>query len=105
MHFCWTCNERVPSGTRMLGCELCEGWAVTVGEHVAQETLRKREIAKLKTRYAKAVTAAQRAAEARRALPPGSSRARVTTANARWAAAAEYRDMLADQLRELGEDV
>jgi hypothetical protein len=36
--------------------------------------------------------------EARRALPPGSSRARVTTANARWARAAEERDRL---LREL----
>lgn len=31
----------------------------------------------------------ERASEARRALPPGSSRARVTTANARWATASE----------------
>jgi hypothetical protein len=31
---------------------------------------------------------------ARAALPPGSSRARVTTANARWARAAEERDRL-----------
>ena len=33
-----------------------------------------------------------KACEARRALPYGSSRARVTTANARWATAAEMRD-------------
>ncbi|GMA52183.1 hypothetical protein GCM10025857_35400 [Alicyclobacillus contaminans] len=44
-----------------------------MGEHVAQEALRKRETAKLKTRYAKAVTVAQRATEVRRALPPGTS--------------------------------
>ena len=31
---------------------------------------------------------------ARAALPPGSSRARVTTANARWARAAEERDRI-----------
>lgn len=33
-----------------------------------------------------------KAADARHDLPPGSSRARVTTANARWARAAEARD-------------
>lgn len=38
-----------------------------------------------------------RTSEARRALPPGSSRARVTSANARWARACEARDrILAD---------
>jgi len=41
---------------------------------------------------ARAEDASQRAAAARSALPPGSSRARVTTANARWARAAEHRD-------------
>lgn len=34
----------------------------------------------------------QAASEARRRLPAGSSRARVTTANARWARACEARD-------------
>lgn len=34
----------------------------------------------------------------RGALPAGSSRARVTTANANWARAAEYRDRIADLL-------
>lgn len=36
----------------------------------------------------------RRASETRRALPPGSSRARVTTANARWARACEHYDRL-----------
>jgi len=41
---------------------------------------------------------ARKASEARAALPPGSTRARVTTANARWARAAEERDRVAAQL-------
>ncbi|MCB9507993.1 MAG: hypothetical protein H6697_10040 [Myxococcales bacterium] len=45
---------------------------------------------------AKNLVAAQKATEkagaARHALPPGSTRARVTTANARWASQAEERD-------------
>lgn len=40
-------------------------------------------------------------AEARGRLPPGTSRARVTTANARWARAAEERDRLLRKLEEL----
>lgn len=40
------------------------------------------------------------AAEARSALPPGSSRARVTSANARWARAAAARDRVAGELAE-----
>lgn len=40
-------------------------------------------------------------AEARAALSPGSSRARVTTANAKWKTAAEYRDRVAARLAEL----
>lgn len=39
-------------------------------------------------------------AEARSNLPPGSSRARVTTANAKWTRAAEAREGLATRLRE-----
>lgn len=51
----------------------------------------------------KAEKASAKACSARAALPPGSSRARVTKANARWAIAAEYRDMLLRQLREVEE--
>lgn len=36
----------------------------------------------------------QRTSERRRALPPGSTRARVTTANARWSTACEARDRI-----------
>lgn len=36
------------------------------------------------------------ASEARFRLPPGSSRARVTTANARWAKADDYEDLCLD---------
>ncbi len=40
----------------------------------------------------------------RRELPPGSSRARVTTANARWMSAAEHRDRVLERVREIGID-
>lgn len=43
-------------------------------------------------------------AEARAALPAGSTRARVTTANARWARAAEARDLYARQLADAESD-
>jgi len=38
------------------------------------------------------------ASDRRRALPPGTSRSRVTTANARWISAAEERDRLRREL-------
>ncbi len=44
--------------------------------------------------YLAAVSASRKAGEARAALPNGASRARVTTANARWFRAAEHRDRL-----------
>lgn len=47
---------------------------------------------------ARAAAKSTKASEARAALPPGSTRARVTTANARWARAAEERDRVAAQL-------
>ena len=47
---------------------------------------------------------AERAANARAKLAPGSSRARVTTANARWMTACEARDRYAERVRQL-EDV
>ena len=59
-------------------------------------------MAKIQTRFdrlldltqqlVRAEAASLAACDARAALPPGSSRARVTTANARWARAAEHRD-------------
>lgn len=49
------------------------------------------------------VARSKRAAEARSRLPAGSSRARVTSANARWTRAAEARDARARWLREVYE--
>lgn len=48
--------------------------------------------------YIRAADASQRAAAARADLPPGSSRAKVTSANARWSSLAEERDRLARDL-------
>jgi len=45
-----------------------------------------------------AVVASQKASTARADLPAGSSRAAVTSANARWSSAAEERERLAKQL-------
>ena len=47
---------------------------------------------------ARAAAKSIKACEARGALPPGSSRARVTSANARWMRAAEERDRVAAQV-------
>lgn len=54
----------------------------------------------LRRQLAAAERKSARLAEARSALPAGSSRARVTTANARWARAAEERDRLARVVAE-----
>ena len=48
--------------------------------------------------YRAACVASRRASEARQALPPGSSRAKVTTANARWTSAAEERERLGAEI-------
>ena len=48
--------------------------------------------------FIKAADASARAAAARRDLPPGSSRAKVTTLNARWSSLAEERDRLASAM-------
>lgn len=55
-------------------------------------------IADLEKKLAAAQAASLRWAYRRGALPAGSSRARVTTANANWARAAEHRDRIADLL-------
>ena len=53
------------------------------------------ELRLLLKRYLDAQTASTRAQDARHRLQPGSTRARVTTANANWANAAEHRDRCA----------
>lgn len=58
-----------------------------------------RALAALMRELAAACDASERACVARDRLQPGSSRAAVTSANARWQAAAEERERLADQLR------
>jgi hypothetical protein len=55
-------------------------------------------IPELERELARAQRASEKASAARAALPPGSSRARVTTANARWMRAAEHRDRILAQL-------
>lgn len=58
------------------------------------------QVARLQRELAGAEKRSARLAAARAALPPGSSRARVTSANARWARAAEYRDRVAAMLEQ-----
>lgn len=60
------------------------------------------KIKKLRRELKVANRASEKAAEARFKLEAGSSRARVTTANARWMRAAEHRDRLLAQLQALG---
>lgn len=62
-------------------------------------------IVDLRKKLAKAQEQSLKCAERRRALPIGSSRARVTTANANWARAAEHRDRISDLLdKAIAED-
>lgn len=56
------------------------------------------EVERLRRLLLEAQHKSTKAQESRMRLPAGSSRARVTTANARWARAAEHRDRLQDQL-------
>lgn len=60
-----------------------------------------RELKAAERELAKANRKSDAKAEARRRLGPGSSRARVTTANAKWAQAAEARDRVAAKVTEL----
>lgn len=55
----------------------------------------------LTSELARAESKSTRCSEKRAELPPGSSRARVTTANAKWARAAEYRDLVSKRIAEL----
>lgn len=58
-------------------------------------------LAKLNRELRRLEAQVRKTSEARRLLPPGSSRARVTTANARWASACEARDRVLRQIEEL----
>lgn len=63
------------------------------------------QIVVLERKLAAAEKRTEKAAEARKNLGFGASRARVTTANARWAAAAEERDRVLEQLQKARESV
>lgn len=58
------------------------------------------EVAKLRKLHAAAEKKSANFAAARSRLPPGSTRAKITTANARWMRAAEERDRLAKLIDE-----
>lgn len=60
-----------------------------------------KEIADARGALADAQAKSTRAMQARQRLEPGSTRARVTTANANWARAAEHRDRCQDRLDAL----
>lgn len=62
-----------------------------------------RDVETLRRELDRLEKASARAAERRSALPAGSSRARVTTANAFWARVAEARDRVATELRDAEE--
>lgn len=57
-----------------------------------------REVAELERALKVAQKKSEKAMEAKMRLALGSTRARVTTANANWARAAEARDRVSDQL-------
>lgn len=59
-------------------------------------------VVEMLAQYRDAQRASERASDARASLAPGSSRARVTTANARWMRASEHRNRLEARVRELG---
>lgn len=60
-----------------------------------------KEMGPLKRRLASAEKRLQMSSDARRSLPPGSSRARVTTANARLGSAAEEVQRIRDLIDQI----
>ena len=75
--------------------------AATPGAEPKSRVELARDLIRLAKAYEKAQAKSEAASRARAALPPGSSRARVTTANARWAQAAEARDRRQEQFLDL----
>lgn len=63
------------------------------------------ELERLRKELKKAQAKSLKCAAARHRLPIGSSRARVTTANARWASAAEERDKLQEKVERLEKEL
>lgn len=59
------------------------------------------ELRRLLKRYIDAQATSTRAQDARAAMLPGSTRARVTTANARWAQLAEGRDRIKEHIEAM----
>lgn len=72
---------------------------------MATRTELESKAAQLRRDLAKAEKRSATLMERRASLSPGSTRARVTTANARWARAAEHRDLIWSQLRELEDEI
>jgi len=64
--------------------------------HIPEPVTRK-DLARYEREYLAADRKSKAASDRRANLEPGSSRAAITTANARWATAAEYRDRLQER--------
>jgi hypothetical protein len=76
--------------------------ALPIPAAVQLRIARATEIARFAKLYIDAERAVAKTSAARFALPAGSSRARVTTANARWSTACEHRDRIVATLADLG---
>jgi hypothetical protein len=101
----WTVLETVIAGVEKhaLSRTICvepgptlRAFAITTGELPAFRHLLAVALERLRKDEARAQAACDRTMDARAHQPPGSSRARVTTLNARWASAAEHRDRVRD---------
>jgi hypothetical protein len=79
--------------------------ALPIPAAVQLRIARAAEIARFAKLYIDAERAVAKTSAARFALPAGSSRARVTTANARWSTACEHRDRLLATLADLGAEL
>ena len=105
-------NKRLRSAKQELR-ELNETIDKRVKEHVqiqeakgSHDTKASRaELERYRKLYEEYKNKADQASEARRKLEPGSSRARVTTANARWSAYAEARDEYKRKIDELEQEL
>lgn len=89
------CGHVNDAGQDFSGILCCEHCGCT---KAASDDRKAREANRLLKQWRQAAAKSARAVEVRSSLPPGSTRARVTTANARWMRAAEERDRLAAQL-------
>ena len=81
-----------------VGCEDHNGLPVATHRPRREIVFPGLAVTRLEAELAAAQKVSDKASRARAALPAGSPRARVTSANARWANAAEHRDRIAAQL-------